>query len=322
MNDLKIMILTDGKIGDLVQCRGVAARIADSSNIVEKVIAPDWWHSLPFPFIGVQKSDLRGQPDSPFNDPLPDLILASGRRTIPYLRTFKAKRSSNKKPMMVFLKDPRSGRGVADLVWAPVHDRLNGTDVITTHTSPHGLTSEALASAGKSAAHRFADFQGKTTGVILGGDSGSVKWSDKTADDFANVVRSLPDDETILVTPSRRTPDCLKKAIQNIADHRTLWYWDGSGDNPYFEILTHCNRLVVTGDSHNMVSECLATEKPVYVHQPPGLSKKLQKFLQAMETLNAIKSAGDWDPFDPIKIDATLEISEAIKDRISTHYNL
>jgi len=81
-NSLKILILTDGKIGDLVQCRGVAARLEKPSQITEAVVSPNWFHALPLPYIGIQKSDKAGQPNSPMNEPHPDLVIASGRRTI------------------------------------------------------------------------------------------------------------------------------------------------------------------------------------------------------------------------------------------------
>jgi len=315
--DPKILILTDGKIGDLVQCRGVAARLSGQENIVEKVVSPDWWHSLPFSFIGVQKGDRRGEPNSPLNDPLPDLVIASGRRTLPYLRAMQAQRSTSQKPLMAFLKDPRSGRGVADFVWAPVHDRLTGKDVLSTHTSPHGLSDAVLTDAAKSAAKRFVKLNAPFCGVVLGGDSGAVKWNEAMSADFANVLRQLPKHETILVTTSRRTPDCLIATVENLKAERSVWSGDGSDNNPYFEILMHSQRLIVTGDSHNMVSECLATGKPVYVFRPNGLQKKLHGFLDAMEDSGAIKPTSDLTAYAPIKLDATVEIADAISRRLA-----
>ena len=250
-----------------------------------------------------------------FEPPLPDLILASGRRTIPYLKLFRKLRGAQPKPLIVFLKDPRSGRGAADFIWAPVHDGLPGEHVLSSHTSPHGLSEELLTNALRDAKARFSNVKSPVAGVILGGDSGAVKWDETSSQAFASTLSSLPPEETLIVTPSRRTPQVLKDAVSALKQDRDIWFWDEEGSNPYFEILAFADRLIVTGDSHNMVSECLASGKPVYVHRPPNLQKKLIAFLDVMEKMGAIRAAGDWDEFTPVSIDATDEIAAAI-DRL------
>ena len=41
--------------------------------------------------------------------------------------------------------------------------------------------------------------------------------------------------------------------------------WDETGDNPYFGILALADRLIVTAESISMISEALATGRPVHV---------------------------------------------------------
>ena len=318
----EILILTDGKIGDLVQCRGVASRISTQKATQEKVVKPDWFHALPLPFMPVARSERRGQPDSPLNGDMPDLILASGRRTIPYLRAFRKLRGGRPLPLIVFLKDPRAGRGAADFVWAPVHDRLTGDDVLATHTSPHGFTQSRIDEARAAGKKRFAGEHAPIAGIILGGDSGSVRWDSEMSSQFAAQLADLPNKWTLLVTPSRRTPAVLKNAVADAISSRPHWIWDGEGDNPYLQILTIANRLIVTGDSHNMVSECLAFAKPVYVFRPKGLQNKLHSFLDAMTQRNAVKSIGQFaEPFSAEPIDATDEIVTAIGKKLESISN-
>ncbi len=311
-----ILILTDGKIGDLAQCRGIASRLSSADTIVEHVVSPDWFHALPLPFMPVQKSDRQGAPDSPLNPPYPDMVLASGRRTVPYLRALRRIRGNNATPMIVFLKDPRGGRSAADFVWAPVHDELAGDDFITTHTSPHGFSDTTLDAAGIAGAKRFAKLPRPLVGVVLGGNSNAVKWDKQSSSAFATILRNISPDRGIVVTPSRRTPKILSETVAQALQDRPSWVWDGAGDNPYTEILASSDYLVVTGDSHNMVSECLAAGKAVHVFRPPRLQKKLQSFLDAMQAQGAIRDAahgiGD---FPPVKVDATEEIVEAILHR-------
>lgn len=311
-----VLILTDGKIGDLVQCRGVAAHLAAPDRIRERVVTPSGWYALPLPFVGVPPHDRPGRADSLFDGPAPDVIIASGRRTLPYLRLFR-KRRAGKRPLLVFLKDPRAGRGACDFVWAPVHDRLSGEDVIATDTSPHGLTAEVLKQARAAGEMAFADMPKPWTGVILGGVSGSVSWGKETVDDFARVLRDLPREGSILVTPSRRTPDNLGNAVQAALADRQAFYWTGAGDNPYLQILAISERLIVTGDSHNMVSECLATGIPTTVFRPENLQPKLHHFLDRLIERDLIADAASGDPapaYSPV--DATVEIADALRERL------
>ena len=48
---IKILILTDGKIGDLVQCRGVASVLTEPDMVTEVVVEPGWMTALPLPFM-------------------------------------------------------------------------------------------------------------------------------------------------------------------------------------------------------------------------------------------------------------------------------
>src|SRR2546421_10133950 len=128
---LLIWILTDGKAGDVVQCRGVAEAVVAAAGgaIEERIVRP-----RP-PFVWAMPW---GPPDprdrAALAPPWPDLAIASGRRAAAYLRALKQRSPGT---FTVFLKDPRTGPGAADLIWVPEHDRLRGDNVLATPTSPH-----------------------------------------------------------------------------------------------------------------------------------------------------------------------------------------
>src|SRR4051794_41807304 len=82
---------------------------------------------------------------SPIAPPFPDLLVASGRRAVPYVRAVK--RASGGRTFTVFLKDPRTGAGTADLIWVPAYDAIHGPNVIRTLTPPHRVSRERLAAA-------------------------------------------------------------------------------------------------------------------------------------------------------------------------------
>ncbi|MEL6785162.1 MAG: ELM1/GtrOC1 family putative glycosyltransferase, partial [Pseudomonadota bacterium] len=261
----KVWLLTDGKAGDLQQCRGVAAWLTDVA-VEERVVTPKWFAALPFPSMPLPKRDRPESATSPIAAPFPDLVIASGRRTLPYLKTLRARAQKTK---IAFLKDPRwMGRAVPDLIWAPDHDGLptDKNDVITTLTAPHPFTPQRLAREKAAAVARFGLSDRRVIGIVLGGNSGSVTWTPTLIEQFAARLTALPDDAKIRITASRRTPRGLIQTVGETLQNHDVWLWDGkTGDNPYGQILAASHHLIVTGDSHNMVSEALAAPRPVYV---------------------------------------------------------
>jgi len=243
-----------------------------------------------------------------------DIVIASGRRMMPYLRAFKS--IAPPVPFTVFLKDPRYNRGDVDIIWAPTHDGLEGSNVITTLTSPHTLSPTVLKHAAASAAQRFADLPKPLTGIVLGGNSKTVQWDEKTVGQFIGYLSQLPRDGGVVVTTSRRTPDLLVNAVRTALEGYACWIWDGVEDNPYREILAGSDRLIVTGDSHNMVSESLASGCPVHIFRPPGMHHKLQSFLTALENQQlAFDLKGGFEKPATRPFDATGEIAAEIQKR-------
>ena len=85
------------------------------------------------------------------------------------------------------------------------------------------------------------------------------------------------------ITPSRRTSRAVKQALaEALAADAFGSLWDGTGENPYLGILGLAERLVVTGDSISMVSEALATGRPVHVLPLEGHGKRQHAFLARM----------------------------------------
>lgn len=317
--DLKILILTDGKIGDLAQCRGVAATLAEAGNIVESVVNPGWLTSLPLPYMPLSAVDRQ----SSMMSTDADMIIASGRRTIPYLRALKARRGRS--CFTVFLKDPTLHHDVANIIWAPEHDQLSKPNAISTATSPHALTPQKLATARLSATTRFKQFTSPNVGLILGGNTKSVSWSQASRQKLTGALQTLPPGTNVLVTASRRTPSTLLKSVQDgLQTYNSLLWADevSDGPNPYLEMLSWCDRLIVTGDSHNMVSEALVSGCPVHVFRPDDLHRKMHRFLDGLEADGLIQDVDQgFDRQQGSPVDATVEICTEILSRFDASRN-
>ena len=218
--------------------------------------------------------------------PWPDIAIAAGRVTVPYLR--RIKKASGGRTFTVFLQDPRTGPKTADLIWVPEHDRLRAENVLVTLTSPHPLTPARLAAARITPDPRIARLATPRVAMVLGGPSGVHRFENKDRAALADIARTiLRDGRSLMVTPSRRTPPEVAAAIAEAvaaegAGPDRAFVWRGEGDNPYLQMLAHADAVVVTADSVNMVGEAAATGAPVHLYEPTGGPSKTTGFLEKL----------------------------------------
>ena len=123
---VRVLVLGSGKAGHEINAVGVAEALGAPYELKRvDPRRPFLWMS-PFGPIDPRDAAL-------LRPPLPDIVLASGRVTVPYLRAFK--RAGGAGVFAVFLQDPRFARASMDLIWVPEHDRHRGPNVIATLTS-------------------------------------------------------------------------------------------------------------------------------------------------------------------------------------------
>lgn len=286
---MHIWVLTDGKAGDFLPCKGVAKKLAstymadgESVTISERVVAPSQKWAMFMPRGPIDPAEKPHMPNSPLAPPYPDVAIASGRRAVPYLR--KLKRLAPK-CVTVFLKDPRTGTRAADIIWVPTHDKLRGRNVIVSDTSPHHIHQDELNKRRAIPHTDLFNLPEPRLTVLLGGPSGKTRYSDADIavlrSHLANLARQAG---SVLISTSRRTPiEWLEQFNHLVKDRPSLvWTTESEKPNPYMEYLAAANALVVTGDSHNMVSEALSTGAPVYVFNPQQHATKLERFTNAL----------------------------------------
>lgn len=273
-----IWILSDGKAGDENQCLGVAEKLGGTIEIRHVAPQAPWVWAMPWG--SIPPKDNPDRKDSPLSGPFPDLAIASGRRTVAYLR--KLKRLSPK-TVTVFLKDPRVGNCGADLIWVPFHDKRRGKNVISTLTGPHRISQEALSFAERNAPQSLTHLPSPRVALVLGGDTKTNPFGAKASNRLAHyLAHELPHHMSVMVTPSRRTPDHLLKAVSNALRGRRHWIWDGTGNNPYLSMLGLADAVIVTADSHSMISDVLATSVPTYIFEPDDYPDKLKRTVEQL----------------------------------------
>jgi mitochondrial fission protein ELM1 len=83
-----------------------------------------------------------------------------------------------------------------------------------------------------------------------------------------------------------------------------VWLWDGTGENPYFDLLAASDALLVTADSISMVSEAAALGRPVYLARLPGKPGKYGAFLDRVVARGSARwFEGTLDGYAQVKLD-------------------
>ncbi len=248
-------IVTEGIAGTENQCLGVAEALGIEATI-HRVGLKQPWKALS-PYLGFEQS---GTFESKFEGPWPDLLIASGRKSIAASRYIK--KASGGKTFTVQIQDPRISPKNFDLVAVPEHDPTRGGNVLVTKAAPNRITQEKLNKAHDDFA-AFGQIKSPRVAVLIGGNSKDYKLTpaitQKLVDQLLKVNAGL------MITASRRTgvenEEILRAAFEN-TDH---YIWGGVSDNPYFGLLAWADTIIVTADSASMLSEACTTGKPVYM---------------------------------------------------------
>ena len=309
----RVLVLGSGKAGHEANCLGVAEALG--APYERRVVAPRPLFGRLAPYGPLDPKDRPGRAGSILAGPFPDVAIACGRITVPYLRALK--RAGGDAVFAVFLQDPHASRAVMDLIWTPEHDRLAGANVMATLTSPHPFSAARLAAARAAPDPRIAALPGRRAAIILGGPSGAHDFAQADVARLAAAAAALvAAGYSVMATPSRRTPPGLVDAVRRGLGAAPAFVWDGAGANPYAQILAHAQTILVTGDSVNMVGEATATGAPVYVFEPSGGGGKIARYLDALEQAGAVRRfAGRFEPFAYEPIDSSLAVAREIARR-------
>lgn len=314
---VRAWVLTDGKAGDETQCIAVAEALGLVPEIRRVAPRPPFLWFMPWG--PVDPRERPDRPGSPVAPPFPDLVVASGRRAVPYLRAIR--RGSGGASYTVFLKDPRTGPGTADLIWAPSYDRIRGPNVVTSLTSPHRVTAARLAEARLDGDARLAALAPPRVAVLVGGDGRHGRYGPADVARLVGQLRSLAaSGASLMITTSRRTSGDLASALRDLASTSRGYMWDGREPNPYLAMLALADAVVVTQDSANMVSEAVATGAPVLVFEPASSSRRNRLFARDLAARGCVRSfGGKLERFSYEKLDSTPMIAQAVEKGLAAH---
>jgi len=253
----------------------------------------------------------------PLSAPWPDLVISCGRRSAPLALAIK--KQNGGKTFCVHIQNPILNLKDFDLIVCPEHDKLKGSNVISTKGAIHKITPEKIEEGIRSHAFLFEDLPRPYSVVLLGGSTNRYKMPLEALDDLIKNIILIRDrtQGSILITPSFRTPfrDHLTELLRN---EPNIFLADIEKLNPYFAMLGVADFLFVTDDSVNMVCEACFTGKPVYIL--PLLnhgSTKPKKFIEGLVQEGVVRSfQGVIEPWTYTPFNDTAKVAALVREKM------
>ncbi|QEE25977.1 nucleoside-diphosphate sugar epimerase [Rhodanobacter glycinis] len=253
-----------------------------------------------------------------FAPPWPRLAIGCGRSAALFTRMLRE--LSGGRCHTVQILDPRIDPAHWDTVIAPRHDGLTGPNVLNPLGSLNGVDDDWLAD-GRESCPQFDELPQPRSGVLIGGPRRGIAIDSGYAGRLAQRLRARWQHEggSLLVLASRRTPDAVMDTLRTALDGIPGLRWAGPDDgrNPYPGVLGWADRLVVTPDSVNMLSEACAVGCPVETLVDATLPAKLERFHRSLHQAGLLHALGDPVPVSQPPLRETADIAAQLRKRLA-----
>ena len=297
LQPLACWIATNGAAGNVRQAQALARAMQTEPETLCTGLRMPWRWLAPRLTAGLR---FGGAPQlrRRLHAPWPALVIGCGRDAAALTRWLR--QASDGKTFTVQILDPRIDPKHFDLVVAPRHDALAGANVIQTIGALNAVDEDWLA-AGCARFPLLAQLPQPRMAVLIGGPRRGLDMSDAWFETFLARINSFAarDGGSLLVSTSRRTPQSWQRISRERLRATCVHFWNGAadGENPYQGYLAAADRIAVTPDSVNMLSEACATGKPVFTLLPESARGKLTGLhaeLRAQGWLHALDANVDF----------------------------
>ncbi len=275
MSRPRVWIVTDGAAGNLRQAEALAERLgAIERRIVVDVARP--WRWLAPRRLPLAGSALGAEFTAALAAAAPRLAIGCGRQAALATRLLRERGVP-----VVQLLAPGIRSTHWDLVVTPRHDGVVGDNIVTTLGSLHPIDAPWLERA-RQAWPQFGELPAPRSVLLLGGPTAAAPFAERDWQRLRDRLRQWlrSDGGSLLLSSSRRTPPWLRDAARrDLGDlPGRQWHAEADGPNPYAGMLGWADRIVVTADSVNLLSEACATTAPVHSLLPSIASGRLGRF--------------------------------------------
>ena len=308
--------ITDHAAGNQRQALSLAERLGMPVRHLVLSPRPPWSWLSPRVVVGGRLA-LPSSQRAAFAPPWPAVAIGCGRSAALFTRMLHD--DTEQLCHTVQILDPRIDPAHWDTVIAPRHDQLTGPNVLQLLGSLNPID-DAWLQDGREACPALGKLPRPRVGVLLGGPRTGIRIDEDYAQQLADrlLARRRMEGGSLLVLSSRRTPAVVTQAfchrIRSIPG--LIWAGPDDGSNPYPGVLGWADRLVVTPDSVNMLSEACAVGCSVHTWAPTPLPSKLACFHQSLREAGLLHDLNsDPAPHQP-PLRETQTIAEALRQRI------
>ncbi len=264
-----VWLLTGDKAGDRAQLLALAEALG--WPYTEKRLWFNRHYHRSNIWLGASLRSLDAAKSNVLDPPWPDLLLASGRRTVPVARWIK--RQANGRTKLVHIGRPWAPLSLFDLVISTAQYQLPArTNVLMNNLTLNRHPADILAAAAARWTPVFSEYPRPLIGVLVGGNARPFVFDRDTATALARAAKSMADSlgGSLLVVTSRRSGEAATDALfAELPANAFLHRFQSAQENPYHGILALADRFIVTGDSASMLSEACLSGKPVHMFSLP-----------------------------------------------------
>lgn len=313
-------IVTNGAAGNENQALALAQALGFAAPRVVRIrLRVPWRWLAPTGPRDVRSALTAGQRPM-FSPPWPWLAIGCGRAGA--LAVLGLKRLSTGTTRTVQILDPRRHRDEFDALVVPEHDRLVAENVVTCLGALNAVDDDWLA-RGRALFPHFANLPSPRAAVLFGGPIRGLSFDRRYMDELFRRLARWHEREggSFLATSSRRTPPALAKELRAFFSNYPGVFWgneDDDGGNPYPGLLGWADRIVVTPDSANLLSEACATGVPVLAHMPRSVPGKLGQLVSSLMATDRLRTLEDeympWT-YEPLR--ELRRVADALKLHLS-----
>lgn len=292
-------VITDAAAGNQRQALALAEHLQRPvRHLVLEPRAPWSWLS-PRLTLGASLA-LPAQQRAAFAPPWPAVAVGCGRAAALFTRILRE--LSDGQCYTVQILDPRIDPAHWDCVIAPRHDSISGANVLQPLGSLNPVDDRWLTD-GRESCPQFAELPQPRVGVLLGGPRRGVALDADYARQLATLLieHQQRDGGSLLVVASRRTPPAMIEVFRHFTRNLPGLFWAGrnDGNNPYPGVLGWADKLVVTPDSVNMLSEACAVGCPVQTFVTAPLPARIERFHRALRDVGLLQHLDEPAPATP-----------------------
>ena len=263
-----VWVLDAYRAGERTQIMALAESLADDLgwDVTVKELAHNRIDFVPGLLRRASLAGIHVDRSSSLGPPWPDIVISAGMRNEPVARWIRAE--SGGRTRLVWIGRPWAPLAVFDLVVTTPQYRLPARDNVLQNVGTlHRITPERLAAESAAWEPQLGHLPHPVVGVVAGGHSGPFTFGPAAARKLGEIATAAAGNGSVIATTSPRTsPAACDALAAALTGPHYLFRWSpAAARNPYLAILGTADRFVVTSDTVSMLTETVATGKPVEI---------------------------------------------------------